>query len=325
MNIHTSKAPEKQGGAIANNFSKASRPAEAAFQFVDNRPETIAQRKLQQFTNADAQQRKIATPDVARKYSMPNKEDSPYKQHKDGYTAVGKQAAPAMQMGKANTNAPAIQAFFDLSEFQFAANAFFTAYQNAKRFDDELNDINNTYITEMEGGGTLKNNIEAKGRKASGTVSGESFETREWLVEHEADVPRIIGPGGGDGIDLKEYFLEIEQLDDMFNDELETERRVEITNIAGDDYGEVKSARSTATFLDGVGDALNTNNANKIIMYAAGGITPDVDHAFIRSANRFIIKSHNNMNFLTHRADIEVKSFNGQGIADLTVHDNPIG
>lgn len=47
MNTHSDKTPENKNQVVVNGISNQSKGGESTFQFVDNRPETIAQRKLQ--------------------------------------------------------------------------------------------------------------------------------------------------------------------------------------------------------------------------------------------------------------------------------------
>jgi len=53
MNTHIKKGIENQGRSATEARAKNQRGGEAAFQIVDNRPESIAQRKLQVIANAD--------------------------------------------------------------------------------------------------------------------------------------------------------------------------------------------------------------------------------------------------------------------------------
>lgn len=51
MNIHAHKTRENKSQSAANSVSSNKRYAESAFQFVDNRPEAIVQRRLQEMVN----------------------------------------------------------------------------------------------------------------------------------------------------------------------------------------------------------------------------------------------------------------------------------
>lgn len=51
MNTHTDKTPENKSQAIAENLPKQQCYGESTFQFVDNRPEAFAQRKMQEAIN----------------------------------------------------------------------------------------------------------------------------------------------------------------------------------------------------------------------------------------------------------------------------------
>jgi hypothetical protein len=61
MNTRTDNIQENKNGSVANSVSEKQRSGEVAFQFTDNRPETIAQRKLQNMADhysAETAQRK---------------------------------------------------------------------------------------------------------------------------------------------------------------------------------------------------------------------------------------------------------------------------
>ena len=51
MNTHVDKTSENKSQAVANSLPKLQSNSESTFQFMDNRPETIAQRKLQEAIN----------------------------------------------------------------------------------------------------------------------------------------------------------------------------------------------------------------------------------------------------------------------------------
>ena len=51
MNTHADKKPKNKSQSVANAVSQKKRGSESPFQFVDNRPDAIAQRKLQEKTN----------------------------------------------------------------------------------------------------------------------------------------------------------------------------------------------------------------------------------------------------------------------------------
>jgi hypothetical protein len=55
MNIHADKTRENRSQSVANNLSQKNSDSESTFQFVDNRPEAIAQRKLQDMANNSPQ------------------------------------------------------------------------------------------------------------------------------------------------------------------------------------------------------------------------------------------------------------------------------
>ncbi len=55
MGIHTDKALENKNQSISNRQVQMQRSGGSTFQFVDNRPEAVAQRKLQEMANNSPQ------------------------------------------------------------------------------------------------------------------------------------------------------------------------------------------------------------------------------------------------------------------------------
>ncbi|MBX3639896.1 MAG: DUF4157 domain-containing protein [Nitrosomonas sp.] len=55
MNIHADKTQENKSKSLANSVAKKQGDNESTFQFVDNRPEAIMQRKLQEMANNSPQ------------------------------------------------------------------------------------------------------------------------------------------------------------------------------------------------------------------------------------------------------------------------------
>lgn len=60
MNAYTDKTKENKSQSMANEVSKKSNVSGPAFQFVDNRPEAVAQKKLQVMANNSPQTKQIA-------------------------------------------------------------------------------------------------------------------------------------------------------------------------------------------------------------------------------------------------------------------------
>ena len=60
MNTHADKSQETQSKAVANGFSEKANSSQSTFQFVDNRPETIQMRKLQEMANNSPQAQRAA-------------------------------------------------------------------------------------------------------------------------------------------------------------------------------------------------------------------------------------------------------------------------
>jgi hypothetical protein len=59
MNTYTDKTQENKSQAVANSSPKLQSNGESSFQFVDNRPEAIAQRKLQEVINNSPQVKQL--------------------------------------------------------------------------------------------------------------------------------------------------------------------------------------------------------------------------------------------------------------------------
>ena len=59
MNSNSDKSQENNSQSVANQVSQKKSGSETAFQFVDNRPEAIAQRKLQEMANNSPQVKQL--------------------------------------------------------------------------------------------------------------------------------------------------------------------------------------------------------------------------------------------------------------------------
>ena len=60
MNTHADKTQKNKRQSVSNGESQMQRGSESTFQFVDNRPEAVAQRKLQEMTNNSPQAKQAA-------------------------------------------------------------------------------------------------------------------------------------------------------------------------------------------------------------------------------------------------------------------------
>jgi hypothetical protein len=60
MNSHTDKTQENKSQSVANAISQQQSSSDSSLQFEDNRPEAIAQRKLQEMANNNPQVKKAA-------------------------------------------------------------------------------------------------------------------------------------------------------------------------------------------------------------------------------------------------------------------------
>jgi len=58
MNIHTDKSQESKSLSVASDYSKKKSDG-STYQFIDNRPETAAQRKLQEMANNSPQMKQL--------------------------------------------------------------------------------------------------------------------------------------------------------------------------------------------------------------------------------------------------------------------------
>ncbi|MGZ5056486.1 MAG: eCIS core domain-containing protein [Methylobacter sp.] len=85
MHTHADKAPENKSQSAANAVSKKQSFGEPAFQFVDNRPEAIAQKKQQEIANNSPQVRQLkAFQEMADNYSAKQNQPVPKKPNNTG-------------------------------------------------------------------------------------------------------------------------------------------------------------------------------------------------------------------------------------------------
>ena len=60
MNVFINKIQEYKSKTITNDFHQKKKGDESTFQFIDNRPEAIAQIKLQEMANNSSQVKQVA-------------------------------------------------------------------------------------------------------------------------------------------------------------------------------------------------------------------------------------------------------------------------
>ncbi|WLE95747.1 MAG: DUF4157 domain-containing protein [Candidatus Electrothrix communis] len=85
MNTHADKTQENKSQSVANAVAQKQGGGESTFQFVDNRPETIAQRKLQEMANNSPQIKQAAQlQTMANNYSVRQQQPIQKKQNKTG-------------------------------------------------------------------------------------------------------------------------------------------------------------------------------------------------------------------------------------------------
>jgi|TARA_R110002020_G_scaffold4110_2_gene18285 hypothetical protein len=162
-----------------------------------------------------------------------------------------------------------VQRYFDTRGYSYARKMWADAEDYVLHLNNRL-DIRthrgDKYID------SLKENIEAKGRKAAGTLAGEAYETFQWDQPKGTSI--VYGPGGTSGGDLKTY---------------------ESLTKAGDrakhpkDAGEVKSASSGKTYLDGVANAYHDRKQHHIIMYPTDESIAPNGHHFTRAGIKYAI------------------------------------
>jgi hypothetical protein len=73
MNTHSDKTQENKNQVVVNGMSQKSTSGASTFQFVDNRPETVAQRKLQNLANNSSQAGQTSV-NVAQKQGLEEEE-----------------------------------------------------------------------------------------------------------------------------------------------------------------------------------------------------------------------------------------------------------
>ncbi|WP_197714561.1 eCIS core domain-containing protein [Nitrosomonas supralitoralis] len=85
MNTHADKAQENKGQSVANELSQKQSGSESSFKFVDNRPEAIAQRKLQEMANSSRQAKQAAQLQaIAASYSAQRQQPIQKKENNTG-------------------------------------------------------------------------------------------------------------------------------------------------------------------------------------------------------------------------------------------------
>lgn len=83
MNTHVDKAQENKSQSVANGMSQMQSGGESAFQFVDNRPEAVAQRKLQEMANNSPQVKQLrAFQEIVDNYSAQQQQPIQKKENK---------------------------------------------------------------------------------------------------------------------------------------------------------------------------------------------------------------------------------------------------
>ena len=85
MNTHAEKTQENKSKAVANDFSQKQKSSESAFQLVDIRQESIAQRKLQELINNSSQVKNAAQlQSMADNYAAKQQQPIQKKENKTG-------------------------------------------------------------------------------------------------------------------------------------------------------------------------------------------------------------------------------------------------
>lgn len=111
MNTHADKTQENKSQSVANAVSHRQSSSESTFQFVDNRPEAVAQRKLQELANNSPRARQLkAIQEIANK-SPQVKQAAQLQEMANNYSAqqqipIQKKASPEPGRRENNTGLP---------------------------------------------------------------------------------------------------------------------------------------------------------------------------------------------------------------------------
>jgi hypothetical protein len=103
MNTHADKTQENKSQSVANAFSQKSSSSESTFQFVDNRPEAVTQRKLQEMANNSPQVSQLRAIQEMANNSPQAKQTAQLQAMADNYTAQKQQP---IQKKENNTGLP---------------------------------------------------------------------------------------------------------------------------------------------------------------------------------------------------------------------------
>lgn len=91
MNTHADKTQENKSQSVANELSQKQNGSESTFQFVDNRPEAIAQRKLQEMVNYRSRVSQLSSFQDMANNSPQAKQAAPLRAKADNHTAQKQQ------------------------------------------------------------------------------------------------------------------------------------------------------------------------------------------------------------------------------------------
>ncbi|MBR9787096.1 MAG: hypothetical protein GYB40_04095 [Vibrionaceae bacterium] len=173
------KTHEKKRQFSARTVSQRQSSSKPTFQFVDNRPEAVQMRKLQELDKNTQAKQKVQLQVITNNFSA---QHQPIR-GKNNYKDQG-----------------VLQRYFDTSGYTWARKMWTDAEDYAKHLDNRLDlrvSRGDSYIDD------LKNNLELKARKAGGTLAGEAYETFQWDQPQGTSI--VYGPGGSSGGDLMAY------------------------------------------------------------------------------------------------------------------------
>ncbi len=180
MNTHATKFQENKSASASATRLQMKNNSDAAFHFVDNRPEAVSQRKLQEMANN----------------SLQAKQSAQLQTITDTHSV---QQLPAQK--KVNSKEGGVlQGYFDTEGYTWARKVWTDAEQYAIDLDKRLDlrvKRGDSYVPALE------KNLNLKSKKAGGTLAGEAYETFQWDQPKGTSV--VYGPGGSSGGDLMTY------------------------------------------------------------------------------------------------------------------------
>jgi len=229
MNTHAAKIPKNQSQSAANAVSQKQSGGESTFQFVDNRPEAVAQRHLQEMANNSPHVKQLrafqgmanSSPQAKQGIPIQSMDDN----YSDNYSATQKRSnnkENKPRPGKEHTafpEKPVVQRIIVLDEteleWQFfsQARALKLVYQN-----EAITTLQKSDLSQMAQSESLR--LLAHGHE-QGRFAGRSAEDlKDLLVSHglKLDIGEIelMSCGSGIGGDTSYVAQLARQLDELY-------------------------------------------------------------------------------------------------------------